>query len=313
MDKRNRLIFIVKLILLSILLYFVGAAIMDRTALLNWQEIKLDYTCVLFMLGSEIITRIFFGLLYGVLLRLFNEPLPVSITLSMSWAAALGKYLPGKVGIIAGAMYVLSLYRVNAAISAIVPVLCNVMAIVIALLISLPLLLLPWAKQMIPFPHVWLVVLVLGGFISLWPRFFLSISNFLLRIIHYPPINIHLKFKQMAGPLCMVLAQCISMGMTAWFMARALTPLDMYQIPLFISISNLAAALGFLVLFSPAGLGVREGIYLMALSPIIGSEFAAVVAVGLRCMQTFTDVIMGLGGMIWLRVNLSQSDEIGRI
>ena len=40
--------------------------------------------------------------------------------------------------------------------------------------------------------------------------------------------------------------------------------------------------MGLLVFFSPAGIGVRDGIYSLFLSPLIGAEMVAIVVVCMR-------------------------------
>ena len=69
--------------------------------------------------------------------------------------------------------------------------------------------------------------------------------------------------------------------------------------PAIISITALAGTMGLLAFFSPAGIGVRDGIYFLFLSPLIGAEMAAIVVVCLRLLQTAIDLLSaGLGGLM---------------
>ena len=61
----------------------------------------------------------------------------------------------------------------------------------------------------------------------------------------------------------------------------------------------------YLALFAPGGLGVREGIYLLVLSPVIGAEKTAIVVVALRLAQTLLELLLAAIGL-WL---LRRSDQ----
>ena len=59
-----------------------------------------------------------------------------------------------------------------------------------------------------------------------------------------------------------------------------------------------ASVIGFLAVFAPAGLGVHEAVYLVALKPVMGAP-VAILAILFRGMQVLLDLIVaGIGVMI---------------
>ncbi len=56
----------------------------------------------------------------------------------------------------------------------------------------------------------------------------------------------------------------------------------------------LAGVAGFLAFFSPAGLGVREGVLISALAPALSLETATLLAILARVMCTLVEVLLGL-------------------
>ncbi|MFW6154374.1 MAG: hypothetical protein ACOC95_04070 [Planctomycetota bacterium] len=58
-----------------------------------------------------------------------------------------------------------------------------------------------------------------------------------------------------------------------------------------------ATTVGFLAVFAPAGLGVREGALLLLLSPTLGAPAAAMLAVLGRCWQTLLE--LAAAGVVW--------------
>lgn len=85
------------------------------------------------------------------------------------------------------------------------------------------------------------------------------------------------------------------------FSSYKVRPVAIDLIPMVVSITALSGALGLFAFFSPAGLGVREGVYLFALSPIVGVEMAALCAVLLRALQTACDGVCGAAGLLIFR------------
>lgn len=292
----------IQLLLLLTLLYFVGRVILHQISNINWETLKLNYVFLVLAITSDIVTRIFTGILYISLLSRLDSHLPYPIAMSISWLSILGKYIPGKIAMLGSAMYLLSRFKVRPEITVIVPVLANGILVILCLFLSLPLLFSQQGSDIIPFSHAWLFMFLFIGIITIHPKFFLGLTNWLLRLIKRPSVRIELTLKQMLFPFGVVLAQCIFSGITTWCTMNSLTIVSVSAIPIVISISVLAGTLGFLAFFSPAGLGVREGIYLLMLSPLIGSEMAVLTTVFLRLLQTAIDVIMGIAGLGLLRL-----------
>lgn len=291
----------IKFLLLAILLYFVGTAIIERIIRISWDRLVLDFRFFSLAMMAAVVVRILMGALYGVMLRLLDISLPYPIPMAVSWVTGLGKYVPGKIAIISSVIYILGRYNVRASIAAIVPALSNVLIVLISLILSLPLLFSPLAQDIIPFSEVWFILLIIAGVVAVWPQNFLAVANFLLRLAGRPQLNITLNLRQMILTICIVLGQCLFTGLITWCTARSISPLvGVALIPLMVSISVFGGTLGILAIFSPAGLGVIEGVYLLLLSPLLGGEMAALLAVCIRLLQLAADILMGIVGMLIL-------------
>jgi hypothetical protein len=65
---------------------------------------------------------------------------------------------------------------------------------------------------------------------------------------------------------------------------------------------SLAWAVGFLVAFVPAGLGVREGVLTLALTPLVGATSSAAIAITSRVLFTIADLVLaGAALYLWRR------------
>lgn len=301
-EKRKWCVRVIKITLLIVLLYFITIAIIERIGQVEWSSLTIDFKFLMVTIIAAFAVRICISVFYVVILRRLNYSLPYHVPVAVSLVANLGKYVPGKMAIFSGVIYLLNKYRVRMSVSAIIPTLSNAMSVLIAMILSIPLLFNPWVQELIPFSSLWFIFSIAICGLIIWPRIFFGITNMVLRLMGQPLLNIVLTFRKMMLPVCLVLLQCICSGLATWSMARTLTPIMDFTLVLHvISISAFAGALGVIALFAPAGLGVLEGVYLVMLSPLIGSDLAALVAVCLRFLQTVVDVLVALAGIIILR------------
>lgn len=294
---------LIKTVILAGFLYFVGTALAKQLSYIEWRFLDLDWRFLWLAMLAAILTRGCVGGFYKILLNLLGFPLfPYRTAMAVSCISFLGKYVPGKAAIVANVVYLLARYQVRASLSGMVPILNNGMTVLIAFVLSLPVLFLPWSQEIIPFSRVWFAVLIIAAGIAIWPRIFLGVSDILLRVIGRPPLNISLTLRQMILPAILVMGQCLFSGIATWCIAKMISPsLTFSSVPMVISVTAMAGGLGIIALFAPAGLGVIEGIYLIALSPLIGSELAALSAICLRLLQTITDIFMAIAGILILR------------
>jgi hypothetical protein len=282
-------------------LYFVIAALWDRFRQLDWAAITVHYHFFVVALAAASGSRAVTGFLLGTVLKHLSYPLPYRWVMAVAWVAAVGKYVPGKLATLAGGVYLLGQHDVRPSVSTAALTLCNGLAVTVGLLVALPLMFSDEVTQILPLSRLWFSSLLLIGLIAIWPKVFFSVGNFILRRMGRAHIETTLTLRQMLPLIGLVVGQCLVGGVTTWCVARAISDVTAATIPVMVSITALAGAAGLLALFAPAGLGVREGVYLLALRPVIGSEAAALVAVGMRLLQTVADALMGVLGALILR------------
>lgn len=302
MGKRQLWIRLLKVFLLAVVLYFVGKAILGAIVNINYNELDVDARFLGLSALFEMATRLFVGLLYGLLLRYFNAPLNFGVAVAVSWISFLGKYVPGKVAVLGSVVYLLSRYNVQRSITAVVPVMATIMTIAVALLLSMPLLFSPLVDEVVVFAKVMIVFFFLTSVMAIRPHLFIKPGNYLLKKMGYSPIETVISVKQSISGIGVVLGQCICAGMSTWCFVNAFVPMEIEVAPAIISITALAGTIGLLAVFSPAGIGVRDGIYFLFLSPLIGAEMAAIVVVCLRLLQTAIDLLSAGLGSLMLRL-----------
>lgn len=299
-NKTNWPLRLLKLTLLAVVLYFVGKAIVRAIADISWADVAIRPGFIVLSVFFEMAARFFIGLLYALLLKYFQTPLGLGIAVAVSWISFLGKYVPGKVALLGSIVYLLSRFQVRRAIAAVIPILATIMTVTVAFLFSIPLIFSSLAGELALNPNLLVPFFILAGIVTVRPQLLIKPGNYLMSKLGYPPIEIDLTIKQILSSICVVVGQTVCAGISTWCFSNAFVPLGLETMPTVVAISALAGTLGLLALFSPAGLGVRDGVYFLLLGPMIGVKMAALVVVGLRLMQTMVDVAAaGLGGLLF--------------
>jgi uncharacterized membrane protein YbhN (UPF0104 family) len=212
--------------------------------------------------------------------------------------AQLGKYLPGKV-MFAGNYYLLSR---EAGISNLQVgtsfVISQAMWLLTASLCGLPvlsllnpalrytILLFPLALAALVHPRV------LSGLLRVGQRLAKRGGNEPLPI----PQNLTATFYPWIAFLYLVNWGLAASG--AWFSLRAFGPLELDIFPLALASLALGTAAGFVALFAPAGLGIREGMGVVILAPAVGADVALLGLVLLRILTVIVDLALALASMV---------------
>lgn len=83
-------------------------------------------------------------------------------------------------------------------------------------------------------------------------------------------------------------------GVGAWLSLRALGPLSLETYSLALAAVALGTVAGFLALFAPVGLGVREGLGMVILAPVVGADYALLGLLLLRGITVVVDLSLAL-------------------
>jgi hypothetical protein len=301
----------VRLVALAALLFFVGRALVDRLVEVDWRSLRVGWIALAAAMAVQAVALVFWAWAFYLLLSRLARPPRATTTFAVAWVSRLGRYVPGKVASVLGATWLMRSRGVGLASVLGASVLQQSLWVVLGLLSALPLTL--WEPVRRAFPLAWLGCAVVGvvGVLCLHPRVFLALANRLLKRLRIEPLAMTRGVRLYAAPAVAVLAGIILAGVSLWLTALALVPIGADQLPLCIATGALSAVVGYLTLFAPAGLGVREGILLIILTPIIGPAPAAMTTVIARITQTLTEVAFGAAGAIvlWRRPARAEAER----
>jgi glycosyltransferase 2 family protein len=288
---------------LGVLCFFVGWALLDRLRQVEWASLDIAWTLLLASLGVQVVGMVLWAWAFHGLLGRLTRPPRALTTFAAAWLSRLGKYVPGKVASVLGAVWLLRSRGVAPATVLGASVLQQALWAVLGLLAALPLTL--WEPVRREMPLAWVGCLAVGaaGLACLHPRVFLAMANGLLSRVGVAPLTPGRGARLYGWAAGAMVINIGLAGTSLWLIARALFPIDIAMLPLCVAAATLSAVVGYLVLFAPAGLGVREGVMLVLLTPVVGAGPAAVVTVVSRLIQTVVELAFGGAGalMLWRR------------
>jgi hypothetical protein len=248
-------------------------------------------------LGTTLLAAIVYTFVQYIIFHRLNAPVSYGTTFRIITIAQLGKYLPGKV-MFFGNYYLLSraagISNLQVGTSFVVSM---ALWMLTACLCALPVLSLldPALKYTILLVPVVVLLLinprVLGWFLRLGQWVGGQTQGQRLPL----PEGLSMSFYLWVALLDLL--NWALAGLGAWFCLRALAPVEIGILPLVLAALALGTVAGFVAIFAPAGLGIREGLGALILAPVVGAEVALLGLLLLRGISVVVDLSLALLSM----------------
>jgi len=258
----------------------------------EWTQVRAGLASMGFLAIAGALVAVLLGLVatmqvWRVLLAALGSPLEVRPTARVFFLGQLGKYVPGSIWPVVAQMELGAAHRVprhRSASASVLTMLFCLLAGLLAALVTLPFE--PGARS---YRWVFLVAPVL--LICLLPQVINRILDRLLRLARRPPLEQPLAGRAVAGALVWALASWALFGLQIWLLAIRLGAPDGRAALLSVGGFAFAWCVGFVIVFAPAGAGVREALLIATLSPMLGVGKATAVTLVSRVLMTAGDLI----------------------
>jgi hypothetical protein len=224
---------------------------------------------------------------YRLLLAALGSPLPARPAAQILFVGQLGKYLPGSVWPVLAQMQLGAAHKVPRARSASASVLVMLISLVSGILIGL--VMLPFAGHAAPYRWVFLLAPVIG--VCMHPKALNRILGGVLRLARRPPLERPLTGAAVAAGLGWGVLSWIFFGLQIWLLGVRLGLSGGSGLLLATGGFAFAWCAGFLVVFAPAGAGVREIVLIAVLVAVLTRGDATAVALVSRVLMTIGDLL----------------------
>jgi glycosyltransferase 2 family protein len=257
----------------------------------QWTGIRKALVSIGPLTASASMIAVLLGLLatmcaWRCLLAGLGSPLPAQAAARILFIGQLGKYLPGSVWPILAQMELGRAYQVPRHRSASASVLTMLFSLLTGLLVAL--VMLPFIGES---SYLWAFAAAPVLVACLFPRALNRLMGYLLKLARQPPLDQPLRGRTLAVALGWSFIAWICNGVQIWLLAVRLGAPAASSLPLAVGGFAFAWSVGFIVIFAPAGVGVREVLLVATLSPVLGTGSATAVALVSRALTTAGDLL----------------------
>ena len=214
------------------------------------------------------------------------------------WSTSeLARYLPGVIWQVVGRVYLVRPYGVNGAVCSTSQVLELILFLLANVLVAISCLAWFGVKQMHETARFWLLFIVPLApvlLVLLHPRVFYRLLNSILGWLGKPPVENRLKFRVLIGLLGWSVLGLLWQSAAIWLITTGPLGLKLAKWWVVAGAYCLAWCAGFLAVWAPGGLGVRELVFVAAMQ----------VALPAPVREQFRDPKVLLGFLVFLSVLL---------
>jgi hypothetical protein len=243
-------------------------------------------------------------LVWRRLLADLGSPIHLAPAGGIFFVGQLGKYVPGSVWAIVAQTEMAARLHIPRRRTAVTGLLNVGLAAVCGFIVGLPALPLLITRESTASTG-WVLLLVVPLLVLvLWPRLLNAVIALGLRVLRREPLEHQLSGSAVRFAVVVFCLSWFSSGVSVWVLARTLAPEGVDEGRLALATMSgfaLAAAVSMFTVVLPAGVGVREGLLVLLLGPIITVPAAAAVVVVSRFLTVLADVLFAAIGWVWAR------------
>lgn len=270
----------------------VAVALAGYAIAKDWTKIEaalghLGLVSVAAALGSILVALAFTAMLWRQLLASLGSPLPIGAAARILFIGQLGKYLPGSIWPVLAQMELGKAYKVPRSRSASASVLVMFLTLIVGLLIAL--VTLPFAAG--PMPYRWALLVTPLLLVMLYPKVLNSIIARLLKLARQEPLEVPLTARALSRALGWSVCVWICYGLQIWILATRLGAPPGKTLLIALGGFAFAWSIGFVIVFAPAGAGVRDVLLFLVLRPVLSTADAAAVVLASRVLLTAGDLL----------------------
>ncbi|MDB5297854.1 MAG: hypothetical protein JWO31_3837, partial [Phycisphaerales bacterium] len=235
----------------------------DRVLAMNWGRV-LAASCLF-----ALFLFVFRALVWRRLLKNFGHKLPVWATVRIWSTGELARYLPGAVWQVAGRVYLAKPYGVRGSVVSTSQVMEIALFLLANLIVALAALAFLGWKSFHGAARTWIVVaVVLVPVLSmaLHPKVFYPLADRVLARLGKPAIARRMRWKTLFELLLWNVLGLLVQGLAIYLVVAELLDLKLAKWWVVAGAYCLAWCAGFLAFWAPGGLGVREAVFIAAMT-----------------------------------------------
>ncbi|MGB7157145.1 MAG: lysylphosphatidylglycerol synthase domain-containing protein [Tepidisphaeraceae bacterium] len=251
----------------------------------NVREQILSTSPIRFIVASAMFAVFLFlfrAMVWRQILIGFGHRLPVRVATRIWSISELARYLPGAIWQVVGRVYMVKPYGVSGSVSSTSQIL-EIFTFLLAnvIMASVCLLYFGVRKDVDGSARVWLytaMALVPALALVLHPRVFYAVVNRVLVAINKPAITQRLRGRKLVMLLAWVVGGLLWQSLAVWIITQDVLGLPIEKWWVVAGAFSLAWCAGFLAIWAPGGIGVREVVFMSAMLVVLPPHIKALYA-----------------------------------
>lgn len=274
----------------AIVFYFLGRSIYRSWDELMRSEVRFNLFYLILSIGFFITGSLATGYAWQLALRLLGSNMTYWQSIRVIAISLFGKYLPGKVWAFGGRVLLSKQYGVGEAESS-TALLIETVGLTFAAFAVFLCSIGFYRSTTLPTQVYWSFLLIPLGLILMHPKTLKIILRLLARLTKHSIKVPNLSYTNLAKLYAYYLLLWIIHSLGFFLLTASIFPASYNIILPLIGAYSISWILGFLVLISPGGLGVREGLLAFFLKFVIPTPIAALMAIVSRIWITIGEIL----------------------
>jgi hypothetical protein len=295
---RNKVFSVLKYLFVFLVIFFIGKSLFQ-----NWEEIKrysFELNIYSFMISVllMLLSVFVFGMLWNLMLvKLSGRKMGIYAASYIHFSSWLGRYIPGKVGIVLTKIIFgkKNGYKTKELVFA--SVYENVFIVLSSFLFGVPVVfsffnVFSFSKPL--FYILYIAVIIIGALLASHPSIFSRVINFFSKIgkYSYTSSDDILSAQEVIYYLFLYSFPRLLSGLGFFFLISSIIPLDFSFAWYAIGVYSLSSVVGYIAVFAPSGIGVREAMVIFLLSGFFPVGISVLISVLSRIWIVFSDLLI---------------------
>ncbi|GEM_PF-4401485 len=309
MKIKRKILNIVGIVISIIILLLIFKRIFRNYSQIRGSLEQANWWLVLLGIGFMLIGEVFVVLMWrSFMYHLYNQRISISKSLVLMFLPNVTRYIPGKIWFVFGISYLSSLWNINTTSALTVTLMTQIMILLTSVIFGVVTLGIAGFSRFNWYLYLLLIPILVFIFSPSWLHklidFGLNIVRKEKHISHIPKISLN------------AVVTGVIYGLLLWFfigIGMVISSKGIYNSISFKDFPAIAGAfstsyfLGYVSFITPAGLGVREGAFIILLPPHIPSAHKGVLSIASRLWLTIMEIIIFLIAGIILKLESKTS------
>jgi hypothetical protein len=302
MNIRRPLRVILQLLLVSVLGYFILPPLIDSVRKFDPSQWQINYPLLMLSLALMQVVLYLQSSIWSLIIGFFGKRISLNKAFKVAYLAQLGRYLPGRIWQLFGMIYLAGKEGIKKEEATISFILTQFFATPSGLLLVV-IYLFVWnpSPQYVAYTaFAWVGGAVVLAFTVIFflPGLVKRVTNFAIRLLRQPEVEFRVEKKVGLQVVIYYFITWNLYGVAFYLFLQSLLPEQELALVEIIGAWTLGYLVGYWTIVLPAGIGAREAVLLLLLTPIFeqqGSpELAGIAVVGARAWTIVGEIICTL-------------------